>query len=115
MTQASRLAAFAWSGGLLFLLPMETRAQTPDAAAIAAGKATFVQCASCHGADGKSTVMGNYPKIGGQNFEYVVSALKAYRERRRLGTYAAMMTEVAKPLSDEDIANLAAYIQSLAP
>jgi cytochrome c553 len=84
-------------------------------AARAAGKEKFVQCASCHGADGRSTVMGNYPKIGGQNPEYVVSALKAYREHRRMGTYAAVMAEVAKQLTDEDMANLAAYIQSLAP
>lgn len=98
----------------LLCVPAASQAQAP-AAAIAAGKEKFVQCASCHGADGRSTVMGNYPKIGGQNLEYVVSALKAYREHRRQGTYAAIMSEVAKQLSDEDIANLAAYVQSLAP
>lgn len=83
----------------------------PDA--IAAGREKFVQCASCHGADGRSTVVPEYPKIGGQTAEYVVNALKAYRDGRRLGTYAAMMTAVAKPLSDADIANLAAYVESL--
>ena len=89
-------------------------AQAPSGSA-AAGKEKYVQCASCHGSDGRSTVLGNYPKIGGQNPEYVVSALKAYRDKRRQGTYAAMMTEVAVRLSDEDIANLAAYIRTLAP
>ena len=87
----------------------------PPPAAVAAGRQKFVQCASCHGADGRATVMANYPKIGGQNPEYVVSALKAYRDRRRLGTNAALMSEVARPLTDEDIANLAAYIQTLVP
>jgi cytochrome c553 len=83
----------------------------PDA--LAAGREKFVQCASCHGADGRSTVVPQYPKIAGQTAEYVVNALKAYRDGRRLGTYAAMMAAVARPLSDADIANLAVYVESL--
>jgi cytochrome c553 len=81
----------------------------------APGREKFVQCASCHGADGRSTVIGKYPKIGGQNREYLVGALKAYKEGRRQGSYAAVMAEVARQLSDEDIAALAAYIETLAP
>jgi cytochrome c553 len=81
--------------------------------ALAAGREKFVQCASCHGADGRSTVVPQYPKIGGQTAEYVVNALKAYRDGRRLGTYAAMMAAVAKQLSDADIANLAVYVEAL--
>jgi cytochrome c553 len=87
-------------------------AQSPPDA-LAAGREKYVQCASCHGADGRSTVMPQYPKIAGQTAEYVVNALKAYRDGRRLGTYAAIMAAVAKPLSDADIANLAAYVESL--
>src|SRR5271165_917475 len=82
-------------------------AQAP-ADALAAGREKFVQCASCHGSDGRSTVVPQYPKIGGQSAEYLVNALKAYRDGRRQGTYAAIMAEVAKPLSDADIGNLAA-------
>jgi len=83
--------------------------------AIALGREKYVQCASCHGADGRSTVVPQYPKIGGQSGPYIVNALKAYRDGRRLGTFAAMMSEVAKPLTDADIENLAAYIESLDP
>ncbi len=77
------------------------------------GREKFVQCASCHGSDGRSTVIPQYPKIGGQSALYVVNALKAYRDGRRIGTFAAIMAEVAKPLSDADIENLAAYVESL--
>src|SRR5271154_5041091 len=83
--------------------------------ALAAGREKYVQCASCHGSDGRSTVVPEYPKIGGQSAAYVVNALKAYRDGRRQGTYAAIMAEVAKPLSDTDNANLAAYVESLGP
>lgn len=80
---------------------------------LAQGRDKFVQCAACHGADGRSTVIPQYPKIGGQSGPYLINALKAYRDGRRQGTYAAIMAAVAKPLSDDDIANLAAYIESL--
>ena len=80
---------------------------------VALGREKFVQCAACHGADGRSTVIPQYPKIGGQSGPYVIIALKAYRDGRRQGTYAAIMAAVAKPLTDDDIENLAAYIESL--
>ena len=71
-------------------------------------------CASCHGGDGRSTSMSQYPKIGGQNEAYLVNALKAYRDGRRQGTFASIMAETAKGLSDQDIVNLASYVASLA-
>jgi cytochrome c553 len=80
---------------------------------IALGREKFIQCAACHGADGRSTVIPQYPKIGGQSGPYVVNALKAYRDGRRQGSYAAIMAAVAKPLTDDDIENLAAYVESL--
>ena len=85
--------------------------ETPDRLML--GREKFVQCASCHGSDGRSTVVPQYPKIGGQSAPYVVIALKAYRDGRRQGTFAAVMAEVAKPLSDADIENLAVYVESL--
>lgn len=103
-------AACAVALGAAGVIPAAAQG-SPDA--LAAGREKYVQCASCHGADGRSTVVPQYPKIGGQTAEYVVNALQAYRDGRRLGTYAAMMAAVAKPLSDADIANLAAYVESL--
>ena len=82
-------------------------------AAIAAGREKFAPCATCHGSDGRSTVVPQYPKIAGQSAPYVVNALKAYRDGRRLGTFASMMATAAKSLSDTDIESLAAYIESL--
>jgi cytochrome c553 len=86
---------------------------TEPGGSIAAGREKYAQCASCHGADGRSIVIPQYPKIGGQSAEYLVNALKAYRDGRRQGTYAEIMKAVAEQLSDSDIDNLAAYIESL--
>ena len=96
---------------LLGLTGPPVAAAAPDA--IALGREKYVQCAACHGADGRSTVVPQYPKIGGQSAPYLVNALKAYREGRRQGTFAAIMAEVAKPLSDADITSLAAFVESL--
>jgi cytochrome c553 len=85
-------------------------AADPD---VAAGRAKFVLCASCHGGDGRSGLLPEYPKIAGQNQKYLVNALKAYKSGLRVGTYAALMAETANNLSDADIGNLAAYVASL--
>lgn len=92
------------------LLALCTGALGADAEA---GRSRYMLCASCHGGDGRSTVMPQYPKIAGQNAAYTVSALKAYKEGRRGGTFAALMAETAKSLSEEDMSNLAAYIATL--
>ena len=78
----------------------------------AAGKAKAALCATCHGANGIA-IAPTYPNLKGQNEAYMISALKAYRGGQRQGGLSAVMTPMAKPLSDEDIANLAAYYASL--
>ena len=50
------------------------------------------------------------PKIGGQNYEYLVVALKAYRNGER--THSTMSLH-AEALSDDDIEDIAAYFASL--
>jgi cytochrome c553 len=106
-----RVRAFVTAMALVLLCCSAAMPAAPDAVTL--GREKYVECASCHGSDGRSTVIPEYPKIGGQSAPYVVNALKAYRDGRRQGTFAAMMGEVAKSLSDSDIANLAAYVESL--
>ncbi len=79
-----------------------------------AGKAKSVLCMSCHGPRGISAVP-IYPNLAGQEEQDLVSALKAYRAGERKGGRSALMTPMAKPLSDADIDNLAAYYSSLKP
>ncbi|WP_152205973.1 c-type cytochrome [Marinobacter changyiensis] len=82
------------------------------AADAAAGKAKAAVCAACHGADGIAQIPG-YPNLAGQNEAYLVSSLKAYKSKQRNGGQAAIMQAQASGLSDDDIANLAAYYASL--
>ncbi|WP_038174005.1 MULTISPECIES: c-type cytochrome [Vibrio] len=79
---------------------------------IEAGKAKAAVCAACHGADGMAVIPG-YPHLKGQNEQYLVSSLNAYKAKQRNGGLAAVMQAQASMLSDADIANLAAYYASL--
>ncbi|MEJ2766658.1 cytochrome c [Photobacterium sp. MCCC 1A19761] len=82
------------------------------AADAAAGKAKAAVCAACHGADG-TAMIPTYPNLKGQNEQYLVGALKAYKNKERTGGMAVVMQPQAAMLSDSDIANVAAYYASL--
>ncbi len=77
-----------------------------------AGKAAV--CAGCHGVDGNS-VVPLYPKIAGQHAIYLASSLKAYQSQERKGGNAALMYALVANLSDQDIADLAAYFAAQTP
>lgn len=78
------------------------------AADIKAGRDKAVMCQGCHGLNGNS-VVPIFPKLAGQHAAYLESALKAYRDGLRKSTSAKQMIPMATILSDDDIANLAAF------
>ncbi|MGA7800630.1 MAG: cytochrome c [Gammaproteobacteria bacterium] len=78
---------------------------------VAAGQAKAGTCAGCHGADGIS-VNPLWPNLAGQKEAYIIKQLKAFRDGVRTDP---LMTPMAKPLSDADMENLAAYWSSLSP
>lgn len=84
-------------------------ASTASAGDIAAGKKKSLACAGCHGADGIS-VVPTYPNLAGQKEQYLILTLKGFRDGTRKN---AVMNPMAKPLTDEDIENLAAFYSSL--
>ncbi|MGD2119255.1 MAG: cytochrome c [Chromatiales bacterium] len=75
----------------------------------AAGKAKSAVCVACHGANGIS-VIPNYPNLAGQKEQYIVKQLKAFKDGTRKDP---VMAPMAMPLTDADMANLAAYYSSL--
>ncbi len=71
-----------------------------------AGKAKSESCAGCHGDDGKD---GDKP-IAGMAEANFIKAMKDYQSGARDNK---KMTKATKGLSDDDIANFAAYYSSL--
>ena len=75
----------------------------------AKGQAKSATCVACHGADGNST-NPEWPKLAGQHPAYIVKQLKDFKQGKTRSN--ALMTGMVAPLSDDDMANLAAYYSS---
>jgi cytochrome c553 len=82
-----------------------------------AGKAAAEKynCAACHGKDYNNPIDPSYPKLAGQHQDYLEHALIAYQRGGNAanGRSNAIMGGIAKPLSKQDVQNIAAYLHSL--
>jgi len=74
----------------------------------AAGKAKSAACAGCHGMDGNSPAP-TFPKLAGQGEAYMVKQLQDFKSGKRTD---ATMNAMAAPLSDADMADIAAFYAS---
>ena len=91
-------------GGLLLLSGSVAQAGDP-----VAGRSKASGCAGCHGAKG-SSANPLWRNLAGQKAAYLVKQLRAFRDGTREDP---VMSAMARPLSDADIENLAAYYSSL--
>ncbi len=98
--------------GLVATALFSTTAYAGDAAA---GKTIYMQCQACHGANGEGNEMLKAPKVAGQFAWYVESALKKFKsgERGAGDPDAAGMIPFATMLNDKQMADVAAYIESM--
>jgi cytochrome c553 len=65
-------------------------------------------CVSCHGPEGKGQAI--FPAVAGKSEEEIAQKLAQYRAGEQVGQHTALMAPHARALSDEEIADLAAYI-----
>ncbi|NYS77306.1 MULTISPECIES: c-type cytochrome [Halomonadaceae] len=74
-----------------------------------AGEALYKDaCAQCHGPNAQG--MASFPSLSGRDAEYITSRLETYRAGEKVGSNSFLMIPNATGLSDDDIANLAAFI-----
>ena len=99
--------------------PATPTAATPAPAAATApkgnadaGKQLTYTCQGCHGITGYKNAYPSYhvPKIGGQSEQYLLSALTEYKKGTR--KHPTMQAQ-AQSFSDQDIADIAAYLSTL--
>ncbi|HKQ23016.1 MAG TPA: c-type cytochrome [Burkholderiales bacterium] len=78
------------------------------------GLAKSAACVSCHESHGRSTGTSLFPRIGGQNFDYLYRSLREYRDgQRRMGWAPAMMIDAVKGFSDDDLKDIARHFGSM--
>jgi cytochrome c553 len=63
-------------------------------------------CAACHGPEGNKPITPETPRLAGQHYDYLVQALTAYRKGTRDN---AVMSAMAKPLTEKEIRDVAGY------
>lgn len=103
----------AWreaNGGGIAAMEQAKQEALAAASPEALGEKYYGQCVACHGGNGEG---GIGPKLQGQAAADITAKLTAYRGGEQRGAQSAMMWPVAKPMSDDNIKNLAAYISSL--
>lgn len=104
---APRPAKVAWAAAVVaVLLGGGHPAFAQDAAA---GRAKAQACSVCHGPLGLSSAP-DAPNLAGQPALYLSTQLRAYRSGARKHEVMAVM---ARPLTDDDISNLAAWFSSI--
>ena len=76
-----------------------------------AGRYTAQTCMGCHGIPGYANAYPTYkvPKLGGQNAQYIIDSLQAYRDGDR---DHELMQAHARSLTDEQIRDIAAYFEN---
>jgi cytochrome c553 len=73
-------------------------------------------CAACHGANLNKPVSPEYPKLAGQHADYIYWALRQYQmgnNNPRFGRNNAIMSAQVQNLSQSDMKDIAAYVESL--
>jgi len=93
---------------LLGLLPLAA-AQAMDGAALFRAKT----CVACHGKDAKTPIMAAYPKLAGQNADYVFNQMRDIKSGARSNGMAAAMKGVMPLVSEEDMRSIANWLATL--
>jgi cytochrome c553 len=78
------------------------------------GERAIQACGNCHGPDGIGEPP-SYPYLAGQNRDYLIAALKAWRDGNRHNDVSGQMPIIAKRLNDDEIEAVAAYYASTQP
>ena len=92
--------------GACLLLSASAPALAGDAEA---GQKKSTTCAACHGPDGNSPTGPDFPRLGGQHYDYLVQALQGYKSGARKNP---VMNPLAANLTRRDIEDLAAFFSS---
>lgn len=70
-------------------------------------------CIACHGPTGAGNPAANFPLLSGQHTDYLVKAIKDFRDGKRTNDMNGMMRDIAGKMSDREIQAVASYISGL--
>lgn len=97
------------TGGVLVIAAAKAEAKAA-ASPVELGKATYVGCIACHGSGGEG---GVGPALAGQAGTAIYDKLVKYKNGETVGSQSALMWSQSAMLSDDDMKNVAAYVETL--
>ncbi|MCL1962319.1 MAG: c-type cytochrome [Desulfovibrionaceae bacterium] len=102
---------------LLLAASLATVVAASPAFAAEDGAALFQSktCWSCHGKDGKTPLMPNYPKIAGQNVKYIEEQMLDIKSGARANRDSAAMKGIMVIVNENEIKALADYVSKMKP
>ena len=72
-------------------------------------RSLWAGCAACHGNEGQG--MAVFPKLAGQDSEYIIDRLTTYKNRGEVGNMSSTMWSQAAMLSEQEIETLGKFIE----
>ncbi len=70
-------------------------------------------CIACHGAEGRTPIMDEYPRLAGQPAKYLLLQMQAIKSGERLNAHSVAMKNVMHLISDAEMATLAQWLSDL--
>ncbi len=70
-------------------------------------------CIACHGVDGKAPILPTYPKIAGQNEQYLTAQMKDIKSGARANGQSAAMKGIMHLVSDDEIAAISKWLAGI--
>ncbi|MCB1761596.1 MAG: cytochrome c [Gammaproteobacteria bacterium] len=70
-------------------------------------------CVACHGADARSPIMPTYPRLAGQNAQYLVQQLSDIKSGVRDHGQTMLMRGIMANVSDDEIKAIADWLSTL--
>ena len=94
-------------------LALSTMGATVVNAADGTALYTAKMCQTCHGAEGKAPIMALYPKLNGQNKEYLAAQMKDIKSGKRNNGMSMAMKAMVANVSDAEFDAIAEYLSKV--
>ena len=72
-------------------------------------RSLWAGCAACHGNEGQG--MAVFPKLAGQNSEYIIDRLTTYKNRGEVGNMSSTMWARAAMLTEQEINTIGKFVE----
>lgn len=105
----SKIKTLLLGAGISLAASLSFNAAAADGAALYTAK----NCQTCHGAEGKAPIMGMYPKLNGQNKDYLVAQMKDIKSGARSNSMSMAMKAMVATVTDEEFAAIADYLANV--